>query len=487
VSFTVAIEDVVQENFNGLLSKAAHWPRVRLGELATVTNGVPLPAEAFNPSKGAPVVRIRNILDGSTETFFDGPTESSWFIETGDLLIGMDGDFNAALWRGPRALLNQRVCMVKPRDGRITTKFLSYILPGYLQAINKHTPSITVKHLSSRTVSSLPIPVPPPLEQQALLSQIETQMSRLAASTHSLTRVIGNIRNARASVLKAAIEGRLVPNEASIARAEGRGYETASVLLGRVRPASSSRRSTAVGRNEPTEAVSPVVELRQLPDGWEWATVEQVSQAVQYGTSAKCSEEDLGVPVIRMGNISNGRIKFDDLKFLAINHHEFPAQLLKPGELLFNRTNSAELVGKSAVFEGYSRPCACASYLIRIQLNEAAMPAYVSSAINSPHGRVWIKAVMNQQVGQANVNGSKLKAHVIPLPPISEQRRIVAEIDRRLSVLDAVELTVTTDLARCARLRQSILKRAFEGRLLPSRPTATDKRIPQPLSRKTAP
>jgi len=97
------------------------------------------------------------------------------------------------------------------------------------------------------------------------------------------------------------------------------------------------------------ELIGPdATDLPELPEGWVWATVEQLSVLVRYGSSTKTNEDPSGIPVLRMGNIVDGRLSFDELKFLPRAHKEFPDLLLASGDVLFNRTNSAELVGKTA-------------------------------------------------------------------------------------------------------------------------------------------
>jgi type I restriction enzyme S subunit len=143
---------------------------------------------------------------------------------------------------------------------------------------------------------------------------------------------------------------------------------------------------------------------------------------------------------------------------------EFPDLFLEHGDVLFNRTNSAELVGKTAVYRGVPKPCSFASYLIRLRL-EGAMSEWLSYYLNSPFGRSQINAVVSQQVGQANVNGTKLKAFQIPLPPLAEQRRIVAKIEELFSELDAGEESLRRARRQLGVYRQSLLKQAFEGKL----------------------
>ena len=171
-----------------------------------------------------------------------------------------------------------------------------------------------------------------------------------------------------------------------------------------------------------------------------------------------------------MGNIQQGSLDLDNLKYLPLDHREFPKLLLADGDLLFNRTNSAELVGKTAVYRGRPDPCSFASYLICVRTARARLSTFVANALNSPWGRAWIASVVSQQVGQANVNGTKLRSFPFPFPPWAEQGEIIR---RSGDAGDSVTRStgVIADLLRqTTALRQSILKRAFDGRLVPQDP-----------------
>lgn len=202
-----------------------------------------------------------------------------------------------------------------------------------------------------------------------------------------------------------------------------------------------------------------------LPRGWRTARVEDLATLVQYGSSSKTSEDETGVPVLRMGNIVNGRLVFEALKYLPPEHQEFPELLLRPGDVLFNRTNSPELVGKTAVYSAeHPSPCSFASYLIRLRLRDYE-PSLFAAYVNSGYGRAWIRSCVSQQVGQANVSGGKLRELQVPVPPRNEQRRIVAKLEtlqarsrRAREALDAVPPLLE-------KLRQSILAAAFRGDL----------------------
>ncbi|MCY3692400.1 MAG: restriction endonuclease subunit S, partial [Chloroflexi bacterium] len=378
---------------------------------------------------------------------------------------------------GPTNLCPARSCIgrglaaIRP-EGGIPSRFILYSLRATEQELRSNSTGTTFDAIRGEALRSHGIALPPLSEQHRIVAEIETQFTRLDASVAALRRAQANLKRYRASVLKDACEGRLVPSEAELARSEGREYEPAAVLLERILADRRKRWESQEKRRgkyrEPSDPDAST--LPQLPEGWAWATVEQLSLRIQYGTSRKASSDAEGVPVLRMGNIQEGALDFSDLKYLPSQDEEVEKTLLNPGDLVFNRTNSPELVGKSAVYKE-SHPSACfASYLIRVAFPEACLPDYVCFFINSQHGRAYIAQVRSQQVGQANVNGTKLAAIPIPLPPLAEQWRIVAEVERQLSVMQQAEATVDASLARAERLRQSILKQAFSGKLVPQDP-----------------
>jgi type I restriction enzyme, S subunit len=472
VTFTASLVDIVERNENGLLSAHSAWRRVPLAQVAQILNGFPFPSAQFTKEVGTPLLRIRDILNSETETYFDGEYDPDFLIQSGDLVVGMDGDFNSTIWRGRQSLLNQRVCKLSPNEQFYRKKLLAYVLPGYLRAINAETSSVTVKHLSSNTVAEIPLPLPALPEQDRIVEEIEKQFTRLDAAVAALKRVQSNLKRYRAAVLKAACEGRLVPTEAELARREGRSYEPASVLLERIL---AERRAGWEG--PPTKYRSPKppnpVATSKLPDGWAWATLSQISWNAGYGTSKKCEYEWHGPPVLRIPNVASGKIDLSDLKRAreSTDLNDFDA--LSVGDMLIVRTNgSRDLIGRSAVIEKpLPKPYFYASYLIRYRLlDETALLAWIRTTWDNPSNRQRIERLAATTAGQYNVSVSKLDGLEIPIPPAREMQRIATEIDRRTSVIDELEAQVRSNLLRAERLRQSILKRAFEGKLVPQDP-----------------
>ena len=197
---------------------------------------------------------------------------------------------------------------------------------------------------------------------------------------------------------------------------------------------------------------------------WPIETIGEHALLVEYGTSSKTSADGPGIPVLRMGNIQRGQLDWSVLKFLPKAHLDFPRLILQPGDLLFNRTNSAELVGKAAVYDD-PRPASFASYLIRVRFGPTVDARWANLVINSPRGREYIGSVVSQQVGQANVNGTKLRRFPLPIPPLAEQRSRCEAHARLAEDVVRMEGSVAAARKRGEALRRGVLSAAFEGKL----------------------
>lgn len=483
MTFTASLTEIVERNDNGLLSSHASWSRCRLSDMATVLNGFAFPSARFSRARGAPLLRIRDVLKDSTEALYDGEYDPLYLVETGDLVIGMDGDFNASLWRGPPAVLNQRVCKVTPDERFYDLRLLSHVLPGYLRAINAETSSITVKHLSSRTVEDIPLPLPPLPEQRRIAAEIEKHFTRLDAAVAALERSRANLKRYRASVLKAACEGRLVPIEAELARAEGRDYEPADVLLDRIlterherweadqlarmqtsgEPPKDDRWKAKYKDPAPPDASS----LPQLSEGWVWASTSQVSE-IQGGIQKqpKRAPKQNHYPFLRVANVLRGRLDLREMHRIELFGGELDKLRLRGGDLLVVEGNgSPREIGRMAIWRDAIVDCVHQNHIIRVRPGRCVAPQYIESYWNSPGGSASVMSEASSTSGLYTLSVAKVGSIPLPLAPSAEQERIVAEVERRLSVVDELQMVIERGLKRAERLRQSILKRAFEGKL----------------------
>ncbi|HBA5302644.1 restriction endonuclease subunit S [Escherichia coli] len=355
---------------------------ITLGKHIDILSGCAFPSSGFNRNNGVPLIRIRDILSGKTETYYEGSYDLKYLIKKGDLLVGMDGDFNREYWKGTDALLNQRVCKITPNPETLDKNFLYHFLQKELDKIHATTDVVTVKHLSVKKIQDIKIRLPSLKEQK----RIATILDKADA-----------IRQKREQAIKLADD-----------------FLRAKFLEMFGTPANN---------------------IHRFPKG----TIRDLVDSVNYGTSAKASIDSGEYPILRMGNITyQGRWDFTDLKYLDLSVKEKDKYLVKEGDLLFNRTNSKELVGKTAVYEE-DRPMAFAGYLIRVRPNSIGNNYYISGYLNSIHGKITLMNMCKSIVGMANINAQELQNIEILIPPKhlqDEYEIIYKKIKKGLSIYD---------------------------------------------------
>lgn len=321
------------------------------------------------------------------------------------------------------------------------------------------------------------LPVPSIAEQQRIVAAIETHFSRIEAAVSSLTRAKANVKRARASVLKAAVEGRLVPTEAAIARAEGRDYEPASVLLERILAERKATWAASGARGKYKEPIAPdMAGVPELPEGWSWASMDELINDIEAGKSFAAdstvpSADEIGI--VKVSAVTWGVYDEDEAKTVHDSRRIDASLFIDRGDLLISRANTIELVGAVVIAERVTRRTMLSDKILRLNMPRP-FRRWIMWVLRSHLGRRQIKTLATgNQESMRNIGQDRIRRIVVPLPPLAEQHRIVAEVDRRFSVLDALDATIDANLARCARLRQAILERAFEGRLVPAEEPGT--------------
>lgn len=337
----------------------------------------------------------------------------------------------------------------------------------------------TFREISGAKAALIPFPVAPIAEQDRIVAEIEIQFTRLDAAVTTLKRVQANLKRFRAAVLKAACEGRLVPTEAELARREGRSYEPASVLLERILAERRSRwEAMQVAKfsdqgKQPTDhtwkrrykepSVGNAVDLPQLPDGWLWVSVEAISTKVVDGVHKKPTYVPHGIPFVTVKNLTAGPgISFDHLNYVTKEaHYEF-IRRADPEEhdLLITKDGTLGVVRKVRTQQEFSIFVSVA--MIKPVLRE--MADYLEIALSAPQVQVQM---VPKGSGLQHIHLEDLRQDCIPIPPLAEQARVTQEVARRISVIEEVSRELSSELRRATTLRQSILKRAFEGKLVP--------------------
>lgn len=484
MAFTMTVSELIEADTSGLLAKHPSWERVPLADIAVILNGAPFDSALFSSVEGMPLARIRDVIVGDTSTYYTGPYEDTYVIERGDLLIGMDGDFNSGFWGSRAALLNQRVCRISPDESFYDKQLLAFALPGYLAAINANTPSVTVKHLSSKTIGEIDLPLPPRAEQTRIVAKLEELLSDLNAGVAELKAAQEKLRQYRQSLLKAAVDGALTAPWREAQRNLGSPTETGAQLLQRIlterRARWEARQLTKFkekGKNPPKDWQKKYPEpvqldttvFPELPEGWVWASLDQLVADASYGTSVKCNYESDGTPVLRIPNVSSGRLDLRDMKFSTINLDLKKDDPLAVGDVLVIRTNgSIGLVGRAAaVVSDLPTAHYFASYLLRLRCVEVSrIPLWILTVLTGHAGRQWLEARAASSAGQHNISLSTLLTMPIPLPPLAEQRAILAELEESRESIEQQEAAAKLSIEQSTAQRQNILRAAFAGQLV---------------------
>ena len=265
----------------------------------------------------------------------------------------------------------------------------------------------------------------------------------------------------RQKILDLAIHGKLVPQDPN--------DEPASVLLERIRAEKErliKEGKIKKGKKSAKTSDKPHYPF-ELPKGWVWCKLEDIAYDLMYGTSEKSSR--LGkVPVLRMGNINReGGLDWKDLVY-SNNEEDIEKFKLLHNDLLFNRTNSSEWVGKTAIYKG-ERPAIYAGYIIRLR-TIFVNADYINFVMNSQYHRNWCNDVKTDAVNQSNINAQKLSIFRVPLPPIEEQKRIVKEIKRWLSLIKAIKNGKENLQESIKQIKSKVLDLAIHGKLVPQDP-----------------
>ena len=346
----------------------------------------------------------------------------------------------------------------------------------------------TFLEISGKRAQKIPLPVAPLDEQRRIVDEIESLLPKLDAAVATLERVRANLKRYRVSVLKAAVEGRLVPTEAELARKEVRYFEPASVLLDsilterrRVWEESELARMKAAGKppkddrwkSKYKEPIAPDTSaLPRLPDGWCWATVEQLGE-VSGGLTKNQTREKIAtrLPYLRVANVYTNELRLDEILDIGVEASEVPRVRLQPGDLLVVEGNgSSDQIGRVALWDGSIDPCVHQNHLIKVRFRIEILSRWTLNWLMSPAGRSLVSRAASSTSGLNTLSISKVARLSVPLAPLSEQVRAITELERRESVIAEAIETVTKSDKRAVRLRQSILNRAFEGKLVDQDP-----------------
>ena len=461
------------------------WKKTTLGEIATYVNG-----RAFKPIEwsktGIPIVRIQNLNNPNAEyNYYDGNIEEKYHIRNGDLLFAWSASLGAYIWKGKYAFLNQHIFKVLPKEN-IDKTFIYYLLDKVTNELYAKAHGSGMVHVTKGKFEATSVNIPPFDTQQAIVNKIESLFDEIDEGIGRLKTAAQQIQQYRQSLLKNAFNGELTKEWRS---KHADALPSENELLAQIQTTREQHHAqqladwqTAVSQWEQNgkegkkpskpstlkklESIEKLneIELTELPDGWFWERLGLMTLGVEYGTSAK-SQPEGKVPVLRMGNMQNGKIDWADLVY-SDNDEEIKQYLLKKGDVLFNRTNSPELVGKTSIIETDEKAI-FAGYLIRINhLTEITDGRYLTYFLNSMIAKKYGNFVKTDGVNQSNINGQKLINYPFVFCSLEEQNEIADILEQKLTACDQLADELAKQLKQAELLKQAVLKAAFSGSLL---------------------
>lgn len=361
-----------------------NWEYKKLTDICSIQYGYPFDSSNFSTdAKGMPLIRIRDVVPGVSETYYVGSYPKEYIVHKGDFLIGMDGEFNIAPWKSGEALLNQRVCRITSK-GEATIEYVYRFLLKELKQIEDETPFVTVKHLSAKRLNQVVLPIPSAIEQQRIVAELDL-----------LTGIIDK-------------------QNAQLKELDNLAQSIFYNMFG-----------------DPIEN----------PKGWEVKKLGDLSTSVSYGTSSPSSTVGK-YKYLRMNNITyEGFLDLTDLKYIDMDDAEFEKYSVREGDVLFNRTNSMDLIGKTTYIHDME-PMIIAGYIIRVRLADSVLPVYVSKFMNTPAMKKKLRGMAKGAVNQANINSKELKSIDIPVPPLALQQSFAEKIQSIEKQKDAIRASI---------------------------------------------
>ncbi|PAT36943.1 restriction endonuclease [Vandammella animalimorsus] len=472
----------MQTTQNGGLPKG--WVNVKLADISSIEMGQSPESSSYNSiGEGLP------FFQGKAEFRSVFPEIRKWctaptkVVEASDILLSIRAPV------GPTNIAPQKSCIGRGLAGirgeaGVNQHYLYYFFKHIEPWLSGQGTGSTFAAISGQFVREISCPVAPTAEQTRIVEKLEELLADLDAGVAELKAAQKKLAQYRQSLLKAAVEGDLTADW----RRQHTPTETGAELLSRILKERRARweakqreKFASQGKTPPKnwqskypEPVAPDTQnLPKLPEGWEWASLDQLVAESSYGTSVKCSYERNGTPTLRIPNVSQGQLVLQDMKYSTVELNLHKDEYLSIGDVLVIRTNgSIGLVGRAAaVVSELPSPHYFASYLLRLRCVEVTcVHRWILTALTAHSGRQWLEKRAASSAGQHNISLSTLLTMPIPLPPISEQFHALREIEEGEYSIQQQQEALKQSLKQSTAQRQNILRTAFAGELVPQDP-----------------
>ncbi|VGO15033.1 Type-1 restriction enzyme EcoKI specificity protein [Pontiella desulfatans] len=379
--------------------------KASVGECTEILSGFAFNSKQFGDGGDLPIIRIRDIVRGYSETFYNGDFDPKFTIYDGDILIGMDGEFNRAKWKGGEALLNQRVCRISSNTDQLDSSYLFHFLPPALKKIEDETPFVTVKHLSVKKIRDIEIPLPS-LEEQRRIAGILDKAEALRAKRRAALNLLASLSQ--------------------------------SIFLEMFGDPVANPMEWPVKNSGSLFAVPPRI-----------------------GTTIPA--RGTGVLVVRVGEVGSSQIAFGKCGRVEIPDKDFEKFKLEEGDVIIARAiGSKNQLGKASLFLGHGEPVVIDSHVMRMRPDKTECdPVWFYSFLSSDRGKLILQKAGGATAVQFNINAKQAASLKIPVPPLKLQQQFA---DRILS-LEKLKAAHRKSLAELDALFASLQDRAFKGEL----------------------
>lgn len=459
MAFTRKTADLIEEYSDSVTMIHSSWTRTPLVQVANTINGFAFKSKDFSTENGQPLIRIRDVLRGFTETKYTGAVPDGYWVEKGDLLIGMDGDFNTTLWPSDKALLNQRVLKVEVNEKLYSKKLLHYVLPAYLGLINEYTSSTTVKHLSSKTVQEITLPLPPLAEQKRIVEKLDEVLAQVDTIKARLDGIPALLKRFRQSVLASAVSGKLTE--------DWRGeYGALGQDLGLIERIKVSLINDKTVKKDLNFEISN--KIFDIPDAWSFLKLKSLASKITDGEHKTPKREESGRYLLSARNVRDGYLSLDNVDYVGEEEYQKLRKRCDPnkGDILISCSGS---VGRISLVDADDKYVMVRSAALVKVIADFLLNSYLVYVLQSPELQKRIEE-SSKSTAQSNLFLGPIKELEIPLPSIEEQKEIVRLVDQYFAFADTIEVQVKKAQARVDNLTQSILAKAFRGELVPQDP-----------------
>lgn len=459
------------------------WAVAKLGQLVSpaglMTDGDWVESKDQDPSGDVRLLQLADIGAGEFRDRSNRFLTSSrardlncTFLQPGDVLIARLGDVLGKACLAPK-LPQPSVTVVDVhvfRSGHadLSHRWLMHLFNAQAtqRTLEELSSGTTRKRVTGQRLKDLEVRVPPAKEQQRIVSRIEELFSEIDDGERALARVGRLVERYRQSVLKAAVTGELSTTGIEQTAAE------------RMRQVADARRALAEaegakGRKVESVPLAANLDLAVLPAGWSWASIDEIGLVSGGLTKNRArGERELLRPFLRVANVYANRLSLEDVHQIGVSEAELPRVTLKKDDLLIVEGNgSVDQIGRVALWDGSVPDCVHQNHLIKVRC-VAAVPAwFVLVWLLSPLGRQHIERVASSSSGLHTLSISKIQSLPVPVPPQAALQRIREEFERMDIAVSGLRQSLLSEQRRAKALRQSVLKAAFSGQLVPQDPS----------------